>query len=148
MNPDEGRTHRQEADMAGAQQRVVVRRMTEMGSSQWGIYVDGVLAEGGFFSLQRAETVAGEYRYRAAVRDAGNQAHAEAAEKFGPVTATNVGDFLTFQENRMRDHLDTARQADLAECGVCGRNTRVYCDDTPVGAVCAECHDHRKGGAA
>ena len=43
---------------------------------------------------------------------------------------------------------DLARQADLAECGVCGRNKRVACDDTPVGAVCAECHVHQQGGAA
>jgi len=44
--------------------------------------------------------------------------------------------------------------SDLAECGVCGRNKRVCCDDgyaenedgttTHVGAVCVDCcHGHR-----
>lgn len=39
----------------------VVRRQTELRSRQWGIYLDGDLVEGGFFSLAQAKRAALTY---------------------------------------------------------------------------------------
>jgi hypothetical protein len=35
--------------------KVAVRQQRELGSKQWGVYVNGELAEGGFFSRSVAE---------------------------------------------------------------------------------------------
>ena len=40
---------------------VTVQRMTEHGSTQWGIYVDGLLIEGGFFTRGNALRASVQY---------------------------------------------------------------------------------------
>jgi hypothetical protein len=40
---------------------VVVRRQTELGSQRFGIYVNGRLVEGGFFSFEAARDAARDY---------------------------------------------------------------------------------------
>jgi len=48
---------------------IEVKRQTELGSTQWGIYLDGRLVEGGFFSRDCALIVADSYRAEIAQRD-------------------------------------------------------------------------------
>jgi hypothetical protein len=42
--------------------RVEVKRQSELGSRQWGVYVEGSLAEGGFFSRGAADACADFWR--------------------------------------------------------------------------------------
>ncbi len=37
---------------------ITVKQQTELGSKQWGVYVNGVLTEGGYFAKANAETAA------------------------------------------------------------------------------------------
>lgn len=41
---------------------IQVKQMKEFGSKRWGVYVNGVLNEGGFFAKQAAENCAEELR--------------------------------------------------------------------------------------
>ncbi len=41
---------------------VIVKQQKELRSKQWGIYVDGVLVEGGFFDKGLAELTAEQYK--------------------------------------------------------------------------------------
>ena len=40
---------------------IIIKRQTEFGSRQWGVYVDGKLVEGGFSSRAAAESCAAGY---------------------------------------------------------------------------------------
>lgn len=42
--------------------KIVIKRQEEVGSRQWGIYVNGKLVEGGFFCKESAEEASREYR--------------------------------------------------------------------------------------
>lgn len=44
-----------------ANDRIEVKRQTESGSKQWGVYVNGRLLEGGFFSRDAARETAEDY---------------------------------------------------------------------------------------
>jgi len=41
---------------------IIVKRQTETKRKRWGVYQDGVLVEGGFFSKDSAEVCAAELR--------------------------------------------------------------------------------------
>jgi hypothetical protein len=63
--------------------------------------------------------------------------------------ASDYDGTLDYEARARRDNAQPADLADLAECGVCGRNKRVCCDEgytdnedgtrTHVGAVCVDC---------
>lgn len=42
--------------------KIVIKRQEEVGSSQWGIYVNGKLVGGGFFCKESAVEASREYR--------------------------------------------------------------------------------------
>jgi len=42
--------------------KIVIKRQEEVGSSQWGIYVNGKLVGGGYFCKESAEESSREYR--------------------------------------------------------------------------------------
>ena len=51
-------------------QRVVVKQQTAEGSKNWGVYINGVLREGGFFSRGAAEQCADNWRSEIAAEQA------------------------------------------------------------------------------
>ncbi len=49
------------AEQANPTRNIVVRKMTEFQSKNYGIYINNVLVEGGFFSKHAADIAASQY---------------------------------------------------------------------------------------
>ena len=57
-------------NMSMSNDKVTVKRQTEFGSRNWGVYRNRVLVEGGFFSREAAEQCADNWRSELAAEQA------------------------------------------------------------------------------